>query len=440
MEDLKTLGMTPEELAKVVEAASKMLEAEEPKTGDPVQKDADPLFTAKQWEAIGVLRKNVGKIEAVDTTKAVDREDAIEDKKFKGPAVHTRTWTQDDIKNFSIARAAQYVLYGEVSTKGEMIGNELERDFLRSQAGIDEQRVKDMNLESMIAGGFLVPTVVSTDIIGQYTARTVVRRAGAQVLPDAPKETTVPKKTGNTTAYWVGDAPSTDVTASAITFGELSLTLRPLAAAVEIRKNLLQHAAVAVEPIIRSDITEQMALAEDLAFIQGLGGMQPTGLKNWPGIASYSTGSIGTPDFDELIDARTTLLSRNIPLADGDGNTSLWMHPNVLGYLQKHKTGVGAYDYVIDLTSRPPDRVLGYPVYTTTQIPVNLGGGGNETYIVFCGIGRDYTIADGGAIEILVDPYTLSRKLQVQLIAVHEVDGGPRRLEAFQLLTGVTTA
>ena len=436
---LEQMGITKEEFAEVVALASAKLEGEDSEAGSPGKtksEEADIKLTAGQWKALGILRKETTETAAVDPAKALDPTDEAEEKRFKAPAIHSKEWTQDDIKNFSIARAAQYVVFGEMPSKGSFVGNELERDVIKGYSP-DEGRVKDLNLESQVAGGFLVPTVVVNDLIGQYSARTIIRRAGAMIIPNAGKETTVPKKTGNTTAYWVGDAPTSDITASAPTFGELALTLRPLAAAIEVRKNLIKDSPLSVEAIVRADVVEQMALAEDLGFIQGLGGKEPTGLKNWPNIATYTTSSVGTPDFDELLNARTALLARNIPLSAE--NSSWWMHPNVLGYLQKHKTGVGQYDYVIDLTARPPDRILGLPVYTSSQIPITLGGG-DETYIVLCGVGGDYAVADGGQLEILVDPYTLSRKLQVQLIAVHEVDGGPRRLESFQLLTGVQTA
>ncbi|MFA5054203.1 MAG: phage major capsid protein [Parcubacteria group bacterium] len=436
---LKELGIDKATFDTIVASAQKTLEGTATATADPApaetkEVDQDVAKAMEMLKKLGVAMKDPTKLQAVSPAGALTRE-----KEFPGlgASIHTKQWTQDDLKNFSIARAAQYVLFGDVPTKGSEIGNELERDVIKGYSP-DETRIKDMNISTQIAGGFLVPTITLNELIGQWSAQTVMRRMGAQIIPNAGKQIQVPKKTGNTTAYWVGDAPTSDITASAVTFGEMTLTLRPLAAAVEIRKNLIEHAAQSVEQIVRTDIIEQMALAEDLAFLQGSGGLQPTGLKLWPGMSSYTTGTVGTPDFDELLDCRGALLARNIPVS---AVNSCWiMHPNVLTYIQKHKTGVGTYDYVIDLTMTPPDRVLGLPVFTSSQIPITLGSPAVETYMVLAGYRPDYVIADGPGLEILVDPYTLSRKLQVQLIAVHEVDGGPRRVESFQFLTGVKTA
>ena len=425
---LEELGVTKEELLKTVAVAGKLLEQEDHSdeaSGTKGAGDDDRPLTLKDLEGFVISRKQANK------TESVDAGDAVDTKRFAGADEVETTRDLGELKDFKIGKAVQYVLYGNRK------GCELEADWIHG-TGFNEDRVKDLNLESQIAGGFLVPTMVVNELIEGFKAQSVFRRMGSMILENAAKETTVPKKTGNSTAYWVGDAPTSDITESALTFGELALTLRNVAANVGIRKNLIKHSAMSVEQIVRTDIVEQFALAEDLAHLQGTGGTQPTGLKNWPGISSYTTGSIGTPDFDELIDARGALLARNVPVSE---TNSAWvMHPNVLTYLQKHKTGVGAYDYVVDLTMRPPDRILGLPVYTTSQIPINLGGGNDETYVFLIGVTRDYAIADGGTLEILVDPYTLAGKLSIRLIAVHEIDGGPRRVEGVQLLTGVKTA
>ena len=365
--------------------------------------------------------KTASQIEAIDKDEALirDNERVVRaNSKIK----------EDELKTFSIARAANFVLTGNRK------GQELEADWIKSRDAFAPSTDKSLQeLGTDIAGGFLVPSVVVNDLIEMLKAQTIVRRSGARILENSPKTISVPKKTGNSTAYWVGDTLSSDITDSSVTFGDLSLTLRNLAAAVPITRNLIKYAMQSVEGIVREDIVEQMALSEDLAFMQGTGGLQPLGLRNWPSV--QATAAVGNPTFDDLLDCLTTLRGRNVQISPT--MTSWWMHPNVLGYLQKHKTGVGQYDYVIDLTQAPPDRILGLPVYTSSQIPTDLGTGA-DTYAI-CGNGGTYAIAQGGGIEILVDPYTLSKQLKIQLIAVFEVDGGPRRVEEFQVLNGITT-
>ena len=396
--------LTPEQLQGLINTGTKLLEAQKNKTVDiPDIPD-------------GVEVKEPNVLTAIDTRDAV----------VKDPEkIRSVARKPDELKAFSIAKGVQFIL------SGQRKGCELEAEWIRSPDGFAASSEKDMDLSSDIAGGFLVPTVTLNELIGMLQAETIMRRAGAMVLTSNVKTVTVPKKTGTSTAYWVADTLSADITASAVTLGDLNLTLRNLASAVPVTRNLIKYASMSVETLVRSDIVEQMGLTEDLAFIQGSGGTQPLGLKNWP--SAYSTGAIGAPNFDDLLACLTTLKARNVKVSPTQ--TSWFMHPNVLGYLQKHKTGTGQYDYVIDLTQAPPDRILGLPVYTSSQIPINLSG--SETYIG-CGNAPTYAIAQGNGIEILVDPYTLSRQLKIQIIAVMEVDGGPRRIEEYQFLTGVT--
>jgi len=402
--DMKDL--TPEQLKQLIDTGTKLLTA---------QKEKTPAVTISEGTEI----KKPDEIAAIDTTDAA----------VKNPEkLRTASRKPDELKAFSIAKGVQFILTGIRK------GCELEADWIRSRDGFAPSTEKGMDLSSDIAGGFLVPTVTINELIDMLQAETIMRRAGASIFTSGIKTVSVPKKTGTTSAYWVADTLSSDVTASSPTLGDLNLTLRNLASRVEVTRNLIKYATMSVETLIRTDIVEQMGLTEDLAFIQGTGGTQPLGLKAWPGV--QTTGSIGNPTFDDLLACLTTLKARNVKVSSAQ---SAWfMHPNALGYLQKHKTGVGQYDYVIDLTQAPPDRILGLPVYTSSQIPIDLGTGA-DTYIG-CGNIPTYAIAQGNGIEILVDPYTLSAQLKIQIIAVTEVDGGPRRIEEFQFLTGVTTA
>jgi len=404
---MKLEDLTKEQLQGLVDKGSEYLEAMKAGTPGETKVILD-----------GPEMKKPDELTAIDLDAALTRE----------PETVLRSTKQkdDELKNFSITKGVQFILTGQRK------GNELEADWIRSRDGFAPSTNKDMTLYSDIAGGFLVPTVVINELIDLLKAETIMRRAGATILTSNAKTVQVPRKTGSTSAYWVADEITTDITKSAPTFGDLNLTLRNLAARVQVARNLIKYASLSVETLIRQDIIEQMALTEDLAFLQGTGGTQPVGLKNWPGV--NSTSSIGAPNFDDLLACLTTLKARNVRVSEKQ--TSWWMHPNVLGYLQKHKTGTGQYDYVIDLTQRPPDRILGLPVYTSSQIPITLGAG-SETYMV-CGNANTYAIAQGGGIEILVDPYTLSAQLKIQIVAVFEVDGGPRRIDEFQVLTGVT--
>lgn len=398
MEEKVLNDMTDEEVKELIAAAKAKLEAEEA--------GQEPVETE------GVERKEPTKVAAVDPEDAAKRE---KEATFGKPAIHSRK--PRELKEFSIAKAVRGVALGVWKDA------ELEKEWIGYAK-------KELNVEDDTSGGFLVPTELASELIDKLRAKAVIRAAGAMVIPNAPQRLNIPRLTGSATAYWVGQSSST-ITASEQTFGQVTLDLRRLAALTKIDEDLLLHAVVSAETVVRNDLVQQIALAEDYAFILGTGGDRPLGLYNNPEINTTSIG--GNPTFDNLIDAMGAIEARN-------GEYNAWvMHPNVLYFLRKHKTGAAAYDYVLDLSDTPPNRILGLPVYTTTQIPTNLGAGGDESFIVL-GYFPDFAIAEGGGIEIKVLRERYADNLQIGIRAVHRVDGVPRQPDKFQILTGVTTS
>jgi len=398
MEEKILDDLTNEEVKELIAAAKAKLEAEE--------------AGKESAKTEGVERKDPTKVAAVDPEDAVNRENEAT---FGKPAIHPKK--PKELKQFSIAKAVRGVALGVWKDA------DLEKEWV-------QYTMKELNIEDDTSGGFLVPTELSSELIDKLRAKAVMRAAGALVIPNAPQRLNIPRLTGSATAYWVGQSNST-ITASEQTFGQVTLDLRRLAALTKIDEDLLLHSVVSAETVVRNDLVQQIALAEDYAFLLGTGGDQPLGIYNNPEINTTSIG--GTPTFDDLIDAMASIEAR-------DGEYNAWlMHSNILYYLRKHKTGAAAYDYVLDLSNTPPNRILGLPVYTTSQIPVNLGAGGNESFIVL-GNFPDFAIAEGGGIEIKVLRERYAEHLQIGIRAVHRVDGVPRQPDKFQILTGVTTS
>ena len=92
----------------------------------------------------------------------------------------------------------------------------------------------------------------------------------------------------------------------------------------------------------------------------------------------------------------------------------------------------------------------GYPIFTTTQIPNNLGGGGDETEITFAdfdevvigdtmrieiSISTEASIKDGGGNVV-----SLFQTDQTAIRAISEHDLVPRHDSAIAVINGVTWA
>ena len=379
--------LSDDERKALVAEALKILKAE--------QKGETPEDTTLQ-------RKDPTSVSAIDPEDAIDKEKSTT---FGAPAVIHDKRT---LKDFSIAKAIRGVVFGNWKDAG------LEKEWVRNKAALETGDDS--------SGGFLVPDVVSNEVIDRLRAKSVFRAAGALIIPNAPKTLRIPTLESSSTAYWVGDSALTSaITESEPTFGQLTLTLRRVAARSLIDEDLLRYNVSAAEPIVEKDIIQQIALAEDLKFWNGSGGVEPLGILNWPSANTTAIG--GAVDFDDLFNAMNSIDGRN-------GEYNAWiMHPSVYNAIRQLKTADAAYHFATDLTKGTSKQLLGLPVYTTTQV---------ATSYILLGNFPNYAIAEDGGIEIKVLREKYADQLQVGVVAVHRVDGAPRQLGEFQILTGIT--
>jgi HK97 family phage major capsid protein len=375
------LKMTPELLA----AAKAILEAE--KRGETPPK------------VEGLERKQPDKVAAIEPEKALEREPQAT---FAAPAVHPKP--AREMKDFSIAKAIRGIAMGNWKDA------DMERDYIK----------RTLHMGDDTSGGFLVPEETATSIIDMLKAASVMRQAGATVIPNCPQSFNLPAQSGATTAYWVGTSELlSPVTPSDVAFKQLRIELKRVAALTKIDWDLLKHSFTGVEAIVRKDIAEQIALKEDLAFFRGAGGTEPLGIESFPG--ANLTTSVGAIDVDKFFDALNAIENRN-------GTMSGWiMHPTLWNVARKLKTGVAEYIMQPDIKTAPYSQILGMPVFKTTAL---------ATSTIYAGNWSDYVIAEGGSLEIHVLPERYADYLQTGVLAVHRVDGIPRRTETIQILTG----
>jgi HK97 family phage major capsid protein len=109
--------------------------------------------------------------------------------------------------------------------------------------------------------------------------RSVFIGLGAQVLTGLSGPVPFPKQTGATTAYWVGENPSTDVPESEPTFGQAVLTPRSLMATTAYSRQLLAQQSLDTDALVKSDLGAVHTLALDRAGWHGKGAAgEPTGI------------------------------------------------------------------------------------------------------------------------------------------------------------------
>lgn len=293
------------------------------------------------------------------------------------------------------------------------------------------------------AGGVLVPQSFSSEVIDMLRPKSVVRKLGAVSLPLENGTLTVPRIKGGAVVGYIGteeDMPATD-----LQFDDLKLSAKKLAALVPISNDLLSYSGTNpnVDRLVVNDLTSAVGLAEDLSFIRGAGtGNLPKGLRFW---APASNVIICPPD-KELHMVELALSAVILRLEEANSGLLMpgfIMAPRTKRWLGALRDGNGNKAYPeLDM-----NLLKGFPVATTTQVPVNLGTEGNESEIYFadfadCFIGEDdamvidfskeatYKDGAGNVVSAFQRDQTL-----VRVIAKH--DFGPRHVESVAVLTQV---
>lgn len=257
---------------------------------------------------------------------------------------------------------------------------------------------KALEVGDLTAGGALVPPEYAAELVELLRPRSVVRAAGARVLPMNQGSLTLRKQTAGSTASYVGE--STDITKTEPTTGQIVMTSKKLAAIVPISNDLLAFSNnPTADEFVRDDLVQHIATREDQAFIRDDGTLDtPKGLRYWAQAANI-TASNGTSatnienDFKDLIN-------------DLEGNDvrmlrPVWfMAPRSKNHLVNLRDANGNLIYPEIRTTTPT--LYGWPVFTTTNIPTNLGGGGNETEVYLVDM-MDAIIAEATGLEIAVD-------------------------------------
>ncbi len=264
------------------------------------------------------------------------------------------------------------------------------------------------------AGGVTIPRAQSQTIIDLLQPRVALMQMGVQ-MHDMPAGELRNARfaTGPTASYGAENAATVE---SEPTFEPVQQNFKTLSSLVPIGNALLRHSSASVGMAVRDLMVNVMGQTKDIALIRYDGsGNLPKGLRHWALAGHVDAGVANSvAAVEAAIDGAVNVVEESNVLMVAPG----WiMRPgvkNFLANLRHPTTGFKVYPS-IDASGD----LKGYPIYTTTQIPNNLGGGGNETEIYFL-----------DAAEIMV-----GSSQQITLATSTEaafVDGGGNTVSAFQ--------
>jgi len=249
----------------------------------------------------------------------------------------------------------------------------------------------------------------------------VVRRIAKTITTSAERK--IPIAATHSTAKWT--AENAAITESTPTFEQKTLDAFKLTDLIKVSVELLQDSMFDIESYIAAEFARAFATAEEEAFCVGTGVGQPTGIfTESGGTVGVTAASATAITVDNLIDLVYALKS---PYRR---NAVFLMRDITISSLRKLKDNNSVYLWQPSVQAGQPDRLLGYPIYTSTYVPA-VGAGALP--IAF-GDFSNFWIADrmGRTVQRLNELYAGSG--QIGYLSVQRVDGKVILAEGIQLL------
>src|SRR5579885_1341664 len=274
----------------------------------------------------------------------------------------------DEKKPFSFAKAFAGAAY---QSKGQDIWDSIDAGFEREVLQQATKKSIDTGTGGS-GGGLVVPQEYTNQIIPLLRAKTAVIKAGATVLEGlSGSPVAIPKQTGAGQAYWLGQNAS--IPTGDATFGQVQMTPHVMAARVQYSNLLNILSNPSIEELIRNDFARIAALELDRVALRGSGSSnQPLGIVNIAGIQTLPIGTNGgTYTFDVASQALALLDSANA-LGEKVGFVT---HPKVSWKMRRERIpqfsgdAGGAYVTLPIISDAKLNEMLGYPMFTTTQLP-----------------------------------------------------------------------
>ena len=223
---------------------------------------------------------------------------------------------------------------------------------------------------------------------------------------------------------WVGETAARPET-TAPAFGSLTFTPGEIYANPAATQGLLDDSEVDIEQFIATNVEDEFAYQEGIAFVSGNGTNKPygfltfaTGAANaavhpWGAVEVTTAASASVIAPDELL-----TLTYALPTIYTD-NARWVMNRATLATARKLKDTTNQYLWQPSFAAGEPSTLAGYPVTEMAAMPSIATG---AIPIAFGDFRRGYLIVDRMGIRVLRDPYT--NKPYVMFYTTKRVGGG----------------
>ncbi|MGV1199642.1 phage major capsid protein [Enterococcus casseliflavus] len=387
-----------EKRAQAWNGAKAFVEAKQDKDGLMSEEDA------KTYAEMEIKVKNFTmEIERMQSMEAMDRE---LEKPMSQPLTSQPMTTENKMEPKKTGRASAEYKEGVL----EALRSNFRHVSNVLQEGVDT------------AGGYLVPEEYDSRLIDGLTSENIMRTLATTITTSGEHKINIAGS--KPAASWIEEGG--ELSFGDATFDQILLDAHKLHVAIKVTDELLYDNAFNLENYIIDQFTKALANAEEDAFLNGDGVGKPLGIFAATGggqvaITTNTQSAITADDVVNLVYALKRPYRKNAKFIMNDQTISL---------LRKLKDNNGAYMWQPALVAGEPDRLLGYPVYTSEYVPTVAAG---KPVIAF-GDFSYYNIGDRGVRSFDQLRELFAGNGMVGFLAKERVDGKLVLPEAVQIL------
>ena len=274
------------------------------------------------------------------------------------------------------------------------------------------------------SGGYLVPDEYDTRLIEKLDEENVMRSLGTVIQTSGERKINV--AASKPAASWIEEGG--ELVFSDPQFSQIILDAYKLSVAVKVSEELLADNAYDLEGWLINSFSRALANSEEEAMVIGDGISKPTGILTSGEVGITTAGN--KIEADEIIDL---IYKLKRPYRS---NAVFLTADSTLAAIRKMKDSTGQYLWQPALTAGEPDRLLGYPVYTSAFVPAVASG---QPVLAF-GDMSYYNIGDRGVRSFAALHELYAGVGQVAFVCKERVDGKLVLPEAVQIMKMKGTA
>lgn len=281
--------------------------------------------------------------------------------------------------------------------------------FIRKgdDTGLAELEQKAMQTGNNSDGGYAIPTELNTDILSGLKDQVVMRQEST-VLTVGTEDWRKLVNLGGTASGWVGEVTArTETNASKLT--EIKPVFGEIYGNPQATQRMLDDAFFNVEKFINSELVQNFAESEEIAFTTGDGTNKPKGFlayatdakddktRDWGKLQAVTPETAGIVTGDDLL--KLIYTQRKVYRA----GSKFMLNNQSLFQVRLLKDSNGNYLWQPGLQLGQPSSILGYAAAENEQMP-DIGS--TVSPIAFGDFKRGFYIFDRIGIRMLRDPYT----------------------------------